>query len=134
MTDKTSTKLKPCPFCGTYWNRLEITAWNRPDDYVVACKRCGARGAIMNKREDAIRNWNMVPRNKDHIVDLNKMAKHYHIQLRDGLESEFNGWQRKDLDANSPNWHYYETIEGNLMHFRSEHMIGVEEGEVGECE
>ena len=132
MTDKTSPELKPCPFCGAGRNSLEFVTWKRPDGYVVACTRCKAQAPIMATKEMAAGRWNAILETQDHIVDANKMVKHYHIQLRDGLESEFDGWQRKDLDANSKNWHYYETIEGNLMHFRSEHMIGVEESEAEE--
>ena len=83
----------------------------------------------MDKREDAIRNWNMVPRNKDHIVDANKMVKHYRISTISSVHV-FTGWQRKDLDAQSPNWHCYETTEGKIYHFRAEHMVVVEENEV----
>lgn len=26
-----------------------------------------------------------------------------------------------------PNWHYYETSEGSIIHFRKEHMVSVRE-------
>jgi hypothetical protein len=38
---------------------------------------------------------------------------------------EFNGHYRRDLEK--PNWHYYETTDGCLLHFRKEHMVYVGE-------
>lgn len=62
-------------------------------------------------------------------VDSNKKGKPktYHITTVNGVYP-FTGWTRKDLDANSKNWHYYETTDGRIIHFRSEHMVAVEEG------
>ena len=36
---------------------------------------------------------------------------------------KFIGKHRRDLEK--PNWHYYETEDGSLFHFRKEHMISV---------
>jgi hypothetical protein len=38
---------------------------------------------------------------------------------------EFEGKYRRDLEA--VNWHYYERIDGTILHFRKEHMVYVEE-------
>ena len=35
----------------------------------------------------------------------------------------FTGFHRKDLEK--PNWHYYEDNEGNIFHFRKQHMVAV---------
>jgi len=35
----------------------------------------------------------------------------------------FIGKHRRDLETN--NWHYYEKVDGELIHFRKEHMIAV---------
>lgn len=36
---------------------------------------------------------------------------------------EFVGFFRRDLEK--PNWHYYELEDGNIYHFRKEHMVAV---------
>ena len=35
----------------------------------------------------------------------------------------FEGKYRRDLER--PNWHYYETINGDIYHFRKDQMVGV---------
>jgi len=35
----------------------------------------------------------------------------------------FKGKYRRDLEA--PNWHYYETEDGNIFHFKKSHMVAV---------
>ncbi|NCC96401.1 MAG: hypothetical protein EOM02_06120 [Synergistales bacterium] len=131
MADTAGLDLKPCPFCGSYGNRLEVVTWKRPDGYVVVCNQCRAQGSLMKTKEGAIEYWNIVPRTQDHIVDTNKKPKLYRISTTSSVHV-FTGWQRKDLDANSKNWHYYETTDGRIIHFRSEHMVAVEEGDVEE--
>lgn len=36
---------------------------------------------------------------------------------------KITGWYRRDLEK--PNWHYYEDIDGTLLHFRKEHLVAV---------
>lgn len=55
-------------------------------------------------------------------------SSNYRIITINGTQINFIGWHRKDLDAQHENWHYYETTEGKIYHFRSEHMVVVEEG------
>jgi hypothetical protein len=38
-------------------------------------------------------------------------------------EYHFTGMYLKERESN--NWHYYETIEGDIIHFRKEHMVMV---------
>ena len=38
----------------------------------------------------------------------------------------FRGRYRKDLET--PNWHYYKTVDGVLIHFRKEHIVYIKEG------
>jgi len=40
----------------------------------------------------------------------------------------FTGFYRRDLETGS--WHYYETINGDIWHFRKEHMIAVFEAKI----
>ena len=37
------------------------------------------------------------------------------------------GRYRRDLEK--PNWHYYETNKGDILHFRKEHIVAVLEDE-----
>ena len=39
----------------------------------------------------------------------------------------FIGRYRRDLEK--PNWHYYETEKGDILHFRKEHLVAVLEDE-----
>ena len=45
------------------------------------------------------------------------------IALINGSTIEFTGKYRRDLEK--PNWHYYEDEDGDLHHFRKEHMVMV---------
>lgn len=45
-----------------------------------------------------------------------------------GAVVEFVGFHRRDLEK--PNWHYYELEDGNIYHFRKEHMVAVLESDV----
>ena len=38
-------------------------------------------------------------------------------------EYNFTGMYLRERESN--NWHYYETIEGDIIHFRKEHMVMV---------
>jgi len=38
---------------------------------------------------------------------------------------EFEGFYRRDLEK--PNWHYYETTNGDIMHVKKEAMMAVVE-------
>lgn len=38
------------------------------------------------------------------------------------------GFYRRDLEK--PNWHYYEDSEGNIYHFRKEHLVYVIEKDI----
>lgn len=41
-------------------------------------------------------------------------------------EVTFRGRYRKDLET--PNWHYYETSAGGMIHFRKEHIVYIQSG------
>lgn len=62
-------------------------------------------------------------------VESNKKSKprSYRIVAINDTQVRFTGWHRKDLDAQHENWHYYESTDGKMYHFRSEHMVAVEE-------
>ena len=45
--------------------------------------------------------------------------------LLDDLCVRFIGKHRPDLHEKSPNWHYYETTDGKIQHFRKDKMICV---------
>ena len=53
--------------------------------------------------------------------------KHYWIVTTYG-EWEFNGKYLKDREK--PNWHYYQNEEGEILHFRKEHMVVLIEKEI----
>ena len=38
----------------------------------------------------------------------------------------FRGRYRRDLET--PNWHYYETADGGVIHFRKEHIVYIQSG------
>ena len=42
----------------------------------------------------------------------------------------FRGRYRKDLET--PNWHYYKTVDGVLIHFRKEHIVYIQGGTIQE--
>ena len=42
-----------------------------------------------------------------------------------GKVMEFKGKYRPDLER--PNWHYYEDMNGKILHCRKEHMVAVGE-------
>lgn len=48
------------------------------------------------------------------------------ILLTSGATIEIYAIYREDLEK--PNWHYYETKDGKIHHFRKEHMVAVIEG------
>lgn len=134
--------IKHCPFCGAQWEFLQMT--RDPKAVVelgfakglsfIVCSRCGCSGPSCEVREDAIEAWNRAPREPDldHIVNANQKGKpkSYRIITINGTQINFIGWHRKDLDVQHKNWHYYESIDGKIYHFRSEHMVAVEEEEV----
>ena len=67
-------------------------------------------------------------------IDANQKGnpKSYHIITINNTQIRVTGWHRKDLEAQHKGWHYYESLDGRMYHFRSEHMVAVEEGEVEE--
>lgn len=50
--------------------------------------------------------------------------RHYTIHLTTYETIEFMGWYRRDLEAN--NWHYYEKANGDVIHFRKNHIVYVD--------
>jgi hypothetical protein len=56
---------------------------------------------------------------KEYIMD----AINYVISTVQG-QVDFKGVYREDLQT--ANWHYYESENGHLLHFRKEHMVCVE--------
>jgi len=57
-------KLKPCPFCGTKEDRLELgfplieVVENYGNNYQVACLKCYANGGIETTPQLAAKIWN----------------------------------------------------------------------------
>jgi len=53
--------------------------------------------------------------------------KKYRIEVTTGSIWTFTGKHLPEREK--PNWHYYQTSSGDMMHFRKEHMVCVEEKE-----
>jgi hypothetical protein len=54
--------------------------------------------------------------------------KQYKIYVMGLSVIKFIGEYLRELEK--PNWHYYRTSSGHVLHFRKEHMLYVVEGEV----
>ena len=54
-----------------------------------------------------------------------KQMKQITVKCVYGIQTSFIGFYRRDMEK--PNWHYYETEQGDILHFRKENMVAVEE-------
>lgn len=57
------------------------------------------------------------------------MRYNYTVKTINGKVT-FRGRYRRDLET--PNWHYYETVDGGVIHFRKEHIVYIQGGIVQE--
>ena len=53
--------------------------------------------------------------------------KQYHIQT---VVEEYSFVGEYLREREKPNWHYYQTDDGRILHFRKEHMVCVIEAEL----
>jgi len=67
-------------------------------------------------------------------MENEKKYKKIKIILNNYTSTQINfvGFYRRDLEK--PNWHYYETKDGNIYHFRKEFMCAVIEDYVENAE
>jgi len=54
MSDKL-TDLKPCPFCGS---KAELLNMGEDFPHIVVCTNCGSAGATYETEQEAIEAWN----------------------------------------------------------------------------
>ena len=57
------------------------------------------------------------------------MRYNYTVKTINGKVT-FRGRYRRDLET--PNWHYYETADGGVIHFRKEHIVYIQGGTIQE--
>lgn len=62
------------------------------------------------------------------VAPINVPASEYHtiyIRTTNGSVRIQEGIHREDLDAEHPNWHYYQEEDGTMIHVRKKRMVFV---------
>lgn len=118
-------QFKPCKEYNKLWAKYK----ELENKYEALQKKVERLKKQLQEEEDGLR-FNAT----QELIDEKGPAKSYEIFV-DGLELDenfqFHGWYRQDLEK--PNWHYYESVDGAILHFRKDRMICVVEKEIKEA-
>jgi Lar family restriction alleviation protein len=93
------TELKPCPFCGSSSNCLDIqTHQGISKDYIcVCCRSCKATGVIHSTEEEAITAWNTrTLQDREGLKEFLLPLLHRIALTWDGMYCDADG--QKDID------------------------------------